>query len=384
MDRTLTVAQARLWLEEPHNCTDAKDVLTIFTSLFDPLATLDPNMKYVPAAALSWDVSADARTWTFHLRSGLRFHDGEKLDAESVRHSLERMSRPDMGVTLGAPGVYHQYLAGMNLEILDEHTVRLTTVQPLADLLDVLTTGYILPPGSLQKLGEGFKDAPVGTGPYVFIEHLPGECIRAKKNSEYFHRLPDYDFIEWRNIPDPDQRIKMVSEGRAQIATRIPVEAVRPVHGVNYLQSRGTTTYIMIFNAHKGPLEDPRVRLALNLGVDRQAVIKEVLGGAGYPLHGFISPSHLGYDRDAPIFPYDPERARRLLKDAGHGGGLSLTLDSPTSMPDESSLLAKIVSEQLMRVGVEINTVYTEDRLEYANKVRLKDIHDMCISTPHP
>ena len=119
MNKTLTIAQSRLWMEEPHNCTDAKDVLTIFTSLFDPLAAYDPKMRYVPALAESWIVSDDARRWTFNLRPNVKFHNGQSVDAEAVVFSLNRMARPDMGVTLGAPGVYNQYLAEMKLEILN-------------------------------------------------------------------------------------------------------------------------------------------------------------------------------------------------------------------------------------------------------------------------
>ena len=93
MNKILTIAQSKLRMEEPHNCTDAKDVLTIFTSIFDPLAAYDPKMKYVPALAESWNVSEDARTWTFKLRPGVKFHNGQSADAEAVVYSLRRTWR---------------------------------------------------------------------------------------------------------------------------------------------------------------------------------------------------------------------------------------------------------------------------------------------------
>lgn len=384
MDKILTIAQPQLRLEEPHNCTDAKDVLTILTSLFDPLAAYDSHMTYVPALAESWMVSEDARTWTFKLRSEAIFHNGQAVNAEAVAYSLKRMARSDMGVTLGAPGVYNQYLAGMELEILNRQTVRLTLAEPMADLLDILVTGYILPPETVEHLGAGFKAAPVGSGPFQFVDHEKGVRVRARKNRHYFQNRPDYDVIEWLRVPDPDERLRMVREGHAHIAAAPPYTAALDEGGLNYARSRGTTVFIIIFNTKSGPLEDPRVRLALNLGVDRKALIDSVLNGAGYPLSGFVSPVHLGFDADQPPIPHDPNRARALLKESGYGEGLSLTLDSPTSLPNEAVRLSAALSDQLARIGVGIDIVYTEDRELYANKVRRKDIHDMCVFDSSP
>ncbi len=131
-------------------------------------------------------------------------------------------------------------------------------------------------------------------------------------------------------------------------------------------------------------LKDPRVRLALNLGVDRKALINRVLNGAGYPLSGFVSPVHFGFDPGQTPIRFDPNRAKALLKESGYSEGLSLTLDSPTSLPNEAVRLSEALADQLIRIGVGINIVYTEDRELYANKVRLKDIHDMCVFDSSP
>ena len=137
MSQTLIIAQSRVSMEEPHNCTDAKDVLNILSAFFDPLVAYDAQMKYVPALATSWQVSDDARCWTFTLRPDVTFHNGQPVDAEAVVYSLTRMARPDMGVTLGAPGVYNQYMAGMTLNIIDRHKVEIKLAEPMADLLHV-------------------------------------------------------------------------------------------------------------------------------------------------------------------------------------------------------------------------------------------------------
>jgi peptide/nickel transport system substrate-binding protein len=118
--------------------------------------------------------------------------------------------------------------------------------------------------------------------------------------------------------------------------------------------------------------------------VDRKALINRVLNGAGYPLSGFVGPVHLGFEPGQTPIRFDPNRAKALLKKSGYSDGLSLTLDSPTSLPNEAVRLSKAISDQLIRIGVEINIVYTEDRELYANKVRRKDIHDMCIFDSSP
>jgi peptide/nickel transport system substrate-binding protein len=385
MDNTLIIAQPRLGLEEPHNCTDVKDILNLCASFFDPLVAYNTKMEFVPALAESWDVSDDARTWTFRLRPGVTFHNGQRVDAEAAAYSLRRMARPDMGVTLGAPGVYNQYMAGMELEIIDRQTFCLTLAEPLADLLDILVTGYILPPDAVDLLGDQFKDVPVGTGPFEFIEYEEGVCIRARKNPHYFQGIPDIDALEWQLVPDHDKRVRMIRDGRAHIAAGPPYTvSIEEDNSLNCAYSRGTTAYIIMFNTATGLLEDPRVRLALNLAVDRTALISRVLNGAGYPLNGFISPAHFGCPPDQPNSAHDPDRARSLLKEAGFRSGLHLTLDSPTSMPNEAVRLSEALAEQLSRVGVDITIVYTEDRELYANKVRLKNIHDLCVFDSSP
>jgi peptide/nickel transport system substrate-binding protein len=385
MTKTLTIVQPALRMADPHDCTDAKDVLSIFGALFDPLAVRGPGFDFVPALAESWQVAEDARTWTFQLRPGARFHNGEAVDAESVAYSLERMARPEMGATLGAPGVYHQYLAGMQIAALDARCLRLTTAAPLADLLDILCCGYILPPRVAERAGAGFKRQPVGTGPYEFVEHRPGACIRvAARGDGLFGERPAYDAIEWRQVPEPAERLRMLADGQAQIATRLPPEGLPRDTAIGACRSQGTTAYILMFNAAAGPFQNPRLRQALNYAVDRREVIRKVLGGAGYPLAGFVSPRHWGADPDRAPYPFDPERARALLRAAGYGSGLRVVLDSPTALPDEAVRLCGVLVEQLGRVGVEVAVNTVADRDAYANQVRLKQIHDMCVFDSSP
>ena len=384
MTNTLIITQPHIALEEPHNCTDNKDILTIHAALFDTPICYDAHMRYAPSLAYAWEVTPDARIWTFHLRQDVQFHNGDRCDATAVKYSLERMARPDMGATLGAPGVYHQYLSGMTIDILDPHTIRLTTAKPLADLLDILVTGYILPPKPVEQLGANFKNSPIGTGPYQFVKHIEGQQLHLQRNKKYTQYTPTYEHIKWQMIPDPAQRANLVQQGQAHIAATLSPHTLPQSQSIQYLRSRDTAAFIIMFNAAKEPLHNPLVRRALNLGINRQAIINEVLSGAGYPLTGFVSPHHFGADPSSSSLHYDPKQARALLKQAGYADGLSLTLDSPTSLPNESVLLAQVVTQQWREIGVDLHIVYTEDREAYAHKVRRKQIHDMCIFDSSP
>ncbi len=380
---SLQIAQPRVRLEEPHDCTDSKDVLAVLSAMFDTLVRYDANLRYAPALATSWTISDDARHWTFHLRKEVQFHNGEPCDAEAVRYSLKRMAHPDMGAALGAPAVYHQYLQGMTIQIQDQHTISMTLAEPMADLLDVLVTGYILPPRHSEQYGSDVKNNPVGSGPYQFVD-FDGATLRLKRNLSFQQYSPKYDQIAWHAIADSAERVQLVEQGQVDIATAISPNTAFVSERVQFCRSCDPTVYIFMFNSTNGPMQDARVRLSLNLGINRQAIIDEVLSGAGYPLTGFISPLHFGANPMSGPLRFDPERAKALLKEAGHAQGLSLTLNSPTALPNEAVHLSKAVAKQLGQIGIDLQIIYTENREAYAHQVRRKEIHDMCVFDSSP
>lgn len=387
MAEPVTIAQARLAMEDPHNCTDNNDILTVFDALFDGLVRRAADGSYRPALAESWTVSPDARHWTFHLRDGVTFHNGAPVTAEAVKYSIERMARPDMGVTLGAPGVYAQYLKGASVEITSPTIVSLTLAEPMADLLDILVYGYILPPDEVERAGDQFALNPVGTGPYKFDDHAPDEYIRARANSQYFGAAPPNETILWRKVDDRDNRLNALLSDRAHIATALDwsardrLAAADDFTGLTYLSP---TTYIYLLTATRGPCKDPRVRCALNLLLDRDALVENVLGGAGTPLTGFISPAHFGFDADASASGHAPEQAKALLAEAGFNDGLVLEINTPTSLPNEALALTAELTRQFKAHGIETNITVTEDRLAYAHQVRKKEIGDMCVFDSSP
>ena len=149
----LTIGQRSVRLGDPHDCTDAADTLAMTASLFDALVRWGPSGEFEAGLACSWAVSEDCRSWTFTMVPGVLFHNGEKCDAEAAAYSLRRMARPDIGATLGAPAVWAQYLENSVVTVLGPLTVRITTAMPVADLLDIVAAGPVLPPRALEAPG---------------------------------------------------------------------------------------------------------------------------------------------------------------------------------------------------------------------------------------
>ncbi len=160
-----TIAQARIELVDPQDCTDSADTLAMLDAVFDPLVRRVEAGRFAAGLAESW-LQEDARSTLFRLRPGLVFHDGTVCDAAAVAVSLRRMADPAVGATLGAPGVWAQYLAGSTVAVIDAVTLRLTTVREIADILDVVAAGMIVSPTALAAAGTDIARRWVGTGPW--------------------------------------------------------------------------------------------------------------------------------------------------------------------------------------------------------------------------
>jgi len=379
----VTITQPRILLDDPHACTDSSDVLSVFSALFDALVRRNDVGGYEPALATDWTISDDARTYRFTLRDSVRFHDGTVCDAEAVRFCLERMARPDMGATLGAPGVYAQYLTGMTIEVLAPLDLRLTLAEPIADLFDILVYGHIVSPKAIAAAGDELPARAVGTGPYRLESYEEGHRITVRAYSEHYAGPPAHDQITWIRGGTAADRLQLLRDGRANIANALD-HAEWDASGFTRHDYLAPTAIIFLLDAQQGPGADPRVRLALNLAIDRAALVEKVLHGAGQPLHGFVSPVHVGADPDAPNFPRDLTEARRLLAEAGYGDGVTLQLYCPTRLPDEAQELAAAVERQLTEIGVRFQIHLEADRTRYANQVRLKNIHDLCVFDSSP
>jgi peptide/nickel transport system substrate-binding protein len=382
---SITILQARVALPDPHDCTDNADTLSLLDAIFDALIRRGGDGDFHPAIAKSWTVTADARHWRFELRPGLTFHDGSPLDAAAMKFSVERMMRPEIGATLGAPAVWGQYLGGATVTATDAVTLDITTTEPIADLLDILVSAYALPPHAADAVD--FMKSPIGSGAYRVNSIVQGEEIHLSANTDWWGEQCANPRIISRQETDSSLRASALRSGACDVAARLgPTEYadLQQSRDVSVSRHIDPTAIIYLLNTTKGPFRDPRVRRAVNLAVDRQALIDKVLEGGGQALPGFISPSHFGGTASEAIDRRDIETARALLAGAGHGDGLTITVDCPTRLPDEAEALTAALAEQLKGIGIDIKVRLVDDRVFYAEQVRDKAIHDMCLFDSSP
>jgi len=370
----LTVVQSSVRIGDPHIVSDGLAARSMINTIYEGLVRRDAQGRYEPGLAESWEVAEDARTWTFHLRAGVRFHNGDVLRASDVVATMGRVLDPSIGGAFGTEGVYISYLGSAEISAPDERTVRIVTEEPMADLLDLVVDMPISPASVLDLLPGTY----VGSGPYEIAEQSDDRVVLGA-NDDYWGDQPRYREIHWIAESDPTRRVDALLDGRADIAAGIGIQGrdrVETGAGFRAREMDSGLAIIFMINAIEGPGQDPRVRQALNHALDRDEIIAEITRGAAKPLNGYLTPNHFGYDPATPPYAYDPERARSLLAEAGYPDGLSLVFDIPQVMPDEMPELARLMAEQYARVGITVDVVEHEDRSGYSQMVRAKEIAD--------
>jgi peptide/nickel transport system substrate-binding protein len=336
-------------------------------NLFNSLLTIDAQLNYVPDLAESWDVLEDGKVYVFHLRQGVTFHDGTAFDAEAVRWNYQRIMDPEEKA-FDTPF----YSMVETVEALDAHTVKFTLKHPSMTLLPVMAanrTGFLqMSPASYQRWGkEEVRLHPVGTGPFKLARWDQNQIIVLEKNPHYFKPgLPYLDRIELRIMKEGVTRVTALRTGEVDFANAVPreyVERMAKDTQVRMLRGRETQRITIAFNQKKLPFTDVRVRRAvLGYGIDRQAIVKTALLGQAQPLWSFVpsgSRDHLDFGEQ---FPYDPDKAKTLLKEAGYDEKHPLRYTIMTHNAEAAlPTVATIMKTQLAKIGVEV-TVEVIDR----------------------
>jgi peptide/nickel transport system substrate-binding protein len=370
---TLTILQAAALTLDPHVTTDRRANLGIRWAEHAALVRRDAAGAFAPALAASWQVAPGGRSWTFVLRADARFADGTPVDAAAAVASLHRVCDPHRAGELGTTGVIAGYLAGATFAARDARTLTIDLAQPIADLLELLVDIPIVSAGL------------IGAGPYCVVATAPGEVTMAAVAG---HRDGPRraGTLCWRAVADPAEAARQVRDGAADIAVDLPVALADEAAGwpgcvVRHAPS--PTCIAFLLNAAQGVCADRRVRQALNLALDVPAIIRAA-GVDATPLNGPLTPLHPACDPSLSPWPHDPAAARALLASAGHSAGLAITVDVPTSLPEEAPTLAREMAAQWAAVGVDATVRVHENREAYALMVRDKRIGDACCFDSSP
>jgi len=337
---------------DPHFTTDsATEVLN--KSLYNNLVRFNTKMEIVPDLATKWEVSADGLTWTFELRDGVKFHDGTPFNAEAVKTNFERV----LDEKTASP---RRSVLGMikSMEVVSPTKIKLTTTYPTGSFLQQLAhpVGAIVSPAAIAKYGKDLSRNPVGTGPFKLKEWVSGDKMVMEKNSSYFEGAPQLSQLVWKIVPEDSARTMMIESGQADVALRIPVAdlaRLRAKPDLSLLEGPTVMTMYVALNNSRGPLKDARVRQAMNYAVDKESVVKNVIGGLGTVANAPISESTWGYSKIG-AYPLDRDKAKQLLKQAGYAKGFEMELWTPVGRYLMDRQVAENLQAQLAEVGITV------------------------------
>ncbi len=307
----------------------------------------------VPGLAESWTLSSDKLKWTFKLRRGVTFHDGTPFNAEAVKFNLDRLVDPQ----LGSPN-RSMYGSIAKVTVVDDSTVVIETKEPSPALLESLadSPASMNSPTAVRTFGRNYSRNPVGTGPYMLKEWIPGQHCVIVRNPKYQGPKPIPDAIEYRAVPEGGARVVELESGNADIVTGIPPEAVDRLKRNPRIRLQIVPSSFQVFfelNTTKPPFNDVRVRKALNYAVDRQAIVEKILGGFGEVPDGLFPKGVQGRVKLEP-YRYDLGLAKKLIREVypnGYKGKVVMWTPSGRYMKDRA--VAETVQGYLNELGFE-------------------------------
>jgi ABC-type transport system substrate-binding protein len=365
---------------DPHLTTDATSA-EIIVEVFGGLVTIGPNLKIVPDLAERWDISRDGRVYTFYLRRNAQFHDGKPVTAEDVRWSLERVTNP-----LTESPVVDQYLSDIvgvkeklkgtaktiaGLRVIDDHTLELAIDAPKSYFLAKLTypTAFVLDRKNVEGNPRNWTRQPNGTGPFKLAQYDVGETLRLARNDRY-HLGPAYlDEVQLilsggtAMLMYENDEIHITGVGLADL-DRVRDPANPLFAELKKAPPEFSVRYIGL-NVTQPPLDDPKVRQALNLAINKQEIASTVLADLVVPAKGIIPPGFPSFNPNLRGYDYNPEKAKQLLRESRYGDKLgqlpTITLTSPGSFGASVGLDLDVILQMWQKnLGIRVEVQQTE------------------------
>ncbi len=351
-DRLVFAAAADATTLDPHNTTDTESDQVI-GMLFETLIGFDDQMKIVPRLAERWSVSSDGLNWTFHLRAGVRFHDGTPLDAEAVRANFARVLDPVAS---------HKRLPLFNMidrvESVDAATVRFVTkyafgaFEPTMAHVSAAIVNHTVASAYGKRFGTT-AEATSGTGPYTIVSWKKDQEIVLERFDAYWGTKGATRQIVYRPIPEAAARVLALETGDVDAISRVPAAEIPRLEqstSITVYRTPGVGAQQFRFNLTKKPLADRRVRQAISYAIDRPSIVKNLVSSFARPSTSALTPIMRGYANLGEV-PYQPEKARELLRAAGYPSGFNTRIATTPRYPMGVEL-AEAVAADLKKVGI--------------------------------
>jgi peptide/nickel transport system substrate-binding protein len=311
---------------DPHMHFERVGIL-VNINMFDSLIHRNVKLEYEPSLATWWKPLSDT-VWEFKLRTGVKFHNGDTMTAEDVKYSFDRVLDP----AKKSPQ-YGNIRAIKEVRIIDRNTVHIITDKPFPLLLERLVFFPIVPKRHIEKVGDQAfgSTAPVGTGPWKFVEWKRDQYIKLEAFDQYWRGKPAFKSLVFRAIPEIATQVAELKTGGVDVIRNVPADLIADLRAnpQTYVSSTPILRvhYVELDMRH-APLDKKLVRQAANYAIDKQAIIGKMLAGLGREVATVVQPAAFGYDPEAKPYPYDPKKARALLAQAGYPNGVDITLHS--------------------------------------------------------
>lgn len=338
----------------------------VYRNIFDQLLARDSKTgKIGPRLVTSWKAVSPTE-WEFALRTDVKFHNGDALTAEDVKFSIDRILDP----AFKSPQ-FQNFAAISDVRVVDPATVRITTKSAYPVLLARLVSLSVVPAKHTREKGDaGLNTAPVGSGPYRFVERKAGASVTLEAHRSYWRGVPYFDSVVFRSVPERATRVADLQSGTADLAADLTTDNVKQLSSDPKLRVATTNTervaYLALNVLGKSPAAKREVREAVVAAIDRKEIIGSLLGGQAEPIPGMLTPLHVGYDANAPTFAHDPQKAKAALAQAGLPGGVTLTF---LTSPAFDQRIVQAIQGQLGAVGITAK-IQVVDHPTYLKKIQ--------------
>lgn len=342
--------------------TDANfSAVQAYEHVYESLTGYNENTNVVPALAQKWEITNGGKTYLFHLRPNVKFHNGQPMMAEDVKYSIEHVLDPKTA------SPFRNWLSSIKeIKILDPMTVQMNLEEPSPDLLDAfaaLRASAIVPKGLAER--ENLKIKAIGTGPFKLVEYVPQDHITYTRNADYWDKpLPYLDGMTFKILTEEDARLAALRAGQVQYAALSAqgVAQLQKAPGITVMKAPYAWAVQHYINVSQKPLNDARVRRAMRMAVDTNEVIQKATYGAGVPT-GPIPTGYDGWALDPKTLPYlkaDVEGARKLLAEAGYpNGGFKVEIKCSPQYP-EFVADTLVIQQSLAKLNIDVQVTQME------------------------
>ncbi len=334
----------------------AKVIVNVFENL---VQYKEGSTEIEPGLATEWSCSPDGKEWTFKLRQGVKFHDGTPFNAEAVKFSVERQLPPNR--TDDMPYASFTFGPVQKVEVVDEYTVKFILNAPYAPFLANLAMSLAAPivsPAAVQKYGADFIKNPVGTGPFKFVKWEPGQQIVLERNEEYWGQKPAIDKLVFKFTKENSVRASELITGAIDAMDGVDPNDVKKLEeaGMKVIKDPGMNINYFAFFTHKKPFDNVKLRQAVSMAINRDNLSQYLYQGYATTANGPLPSFMPGYDPNLKPLPYDPEKAKQLLAEAGYPNGLKITImayTNPRPYNPVADKLAAAIQADLLKIGIQ-------------------------------